>query len=108
MPRCVDAPRAGVKGCGIEWTGTAIAHCVARCAHSAHEDGRCHETFSSNSAADLHWVGQGGVKGRKVGREVHTPPEIVDGLELVQRAGGGKVWTPVRPPASQEMADANG
>jgi hypothetical protein len=39
MSKCSDCQRS--------WSGLSKAHCVT-----------CHETFASNSVADLHWIGR--------------------------------------------------
>ena len=69
-------PGAHCRDCHRSWTSKVEAHCAAL------EDGtRCCEHFSSNSAADLHWL-----KGR------HVSPETI--RRLVRReTAHGPVWT---------------
>lgn len=58
--------------CGKQWTGKSRCHCS-----------RCHETFSSLSAFDRHWVGA-------VGRDCRKPSEV--GLLMVPGPLGG-IWS---------------
>ena len=70
-------PGAHCRRCHRSWTSRAEAHCTARL-----EDGaRCCAHFSSNSAADHHWL-----KGR------HVDPETIG--RLVRRETvHGSTWT---------------
>jgi hypothetical protein len=77
MTTCVPSPRSGIHGCSRTWEGVRQAHCVARGAWSTHEDGRCHTQWSSNSAADLHWI-----NGK------HTDPSTNPAIALIEG-----VWT---------------
>jgi len=54
------------RDCHRSWTGTAKAHCTL-----------CHETFSTNGVADLHWL-----------RGVHHEPCTVKAL----RQGDDGTW----------------
>lgn len=67
----VDTPGNIVHGaCGQSWSGASRAHCPAT---------GCHRTFSCDSAADKHRVGQFGVDRRcvdpaSVGLVAHEKP----------------------------------
>lgn len=76
--------------CGKTWTGNSAQHCPACCV-----------TFSSESAGNMHRVGDFNLpKGAEGARRCKTPEEI----GLVERYRGGPIWG--MPGPDQDINDS--